>query len=72
VNMQDSGHHIVWYTLPWSYEMIHQGIMRVWRQGQRNKVIVHYLIVSDTEDERVYKRSIQHGARHDRIMKGLM
>jgi len=72
VNMQDSGHHVVFYTCPWSLEMVIQGIGRVWRQGQKEKVIVHYLLISDTEDARVYDRLLNRQDVHARIMQGLL
>jgi len=72
VNLQDSGSVIVWFTIPWSYEMVHQGTCRLWRQGQRNKVIVHYLIVAGTEDERVFDRVQERAGTHDRVMEGLL
>lgn len=71
LNMQDSGNIVVWYTVPWSYEMINQGIARLWRQGQRNKVKSYYLLVEETEDERVFARTEERKAMHDRIMEGL-
>lgn len=72
LNMQDSGNVIVWYTVPWSFEMINQGTARIWRQGQKHKVLCYYLIVTDTEDETVYERVEERGATHDRVMKGLL
>lgn len=71
LNMQDSGNIVVWYTVPWSYEMINQGIARLWRQGQRNKVKSYYLLVEKTEDVRVYGRINERAAMHERVMKGL-
>ncbi len=72
LNLQDSGHVIVWYTLPWSFEMVNQGIARLWRQGQQNKVLVYYLLVEGTEDERVYERVGEREQMHDKIMKALI
>lgn len=72
LNLQDSGNVIVWYTVPWSYEMLNQGTARLWRQGQKNKVLCYYLIISDTIDEDVFERVEDRGATHDRVMKGLL
>lgn len=72
LNLQDSGHVLVFYTLPWSFEMVNQGIARLWRQGQQNKVLVHYLLVEDTEDERVFERVEERAQMHDEVMKGLL
>jgi len=72
LNLQDSGSVIVWYTVPWSYEMINQGIARLWRQGQRNKVLVYYLLISDTEDAKVYERVKSRESTHKRVMEALL
>lgn len=72
LNMQDSGNVIVWYTVPWSFEMVNQGTARLWRQGQRNKVLCYYLIVEDTEDEKVYARVGEREDTHNRVMEGLL
>lgn len=72
LNLQDSGNVIVWYTVPWSFEMLNQGTMRLWRQGQQNKVLCYYLIVEKTVDEDVYERVEERAATHDRVMEGLL
>ncbi len=72
LNLQQCGHDILWYTVPWSYEMINQGIARLWRRGQLNQVNVNYLVVEETEDERVYDKSIEMSALHDRVMSKLL
>ena len=72
LNLQDSGRVLVWYSLPWSYEMVNQGIARLWRQGQKNRVLTYYLLVNDTIDCTVYDRVQEREGTHYRIMKGLM
>jgi superfamily II DNA or RNA helicase len=72
LNLQDAGNIVVWFTVPWSYELINQGIARIWRQGQKNKVISYYLLVEKTEDERVYARVGEREGTHNRVMKGLL
>lgn len=72
LNMQDSGNVIVWYTVPWSFEMVNQGTARLWRQGQKNNVLSYYLLVEGSEDMRVFDRVQERGETHDRVMKGLV
>lgn len=72
LNLQDSGNIVVWYTVPWSYEMINQGIARLWRQGQKNRVISYYLLVTETEDEKVFARAKEREGTHNRVMKALL
>ncbi len=54
LNLQDGGHTLVWYTLPWSLELYQQATARLYRQGQTQHVVVQHLIAVDTVDERVY------------------
>lgn len=72
LNLQDSGNVVIFYTLPWSYEMVNQGIARLWRQGQKNKVLVYYLLIGGTEDERVFARVNEREGTHNRVMQGLL
>lgn len=53
LNLQDGGHIIVWYSLPWSLEQYQQANARLYRQGQERPVIIHHLIASGTVDEQV-------------------
>lgn len=53
LNLQDGGHHAIWYGLNWSYELYTQANARLHRQGQTEKVIVHQLIATGTRDEDV-------------------
>ena len=53
LNLQDGGHHIIWFGLNWSLELYQQANKRLHRQGQRHTVIVHTLIVQGSMDEDV-------------------
>lgn len=53
LNMQDGGHTIVWYGLNWSLELYMQANARLHRQGQKETVVVHHLVLKDSIDERV-------------------
>lgn len=55
LNLQSGGHHLIWYTLPWSLELYAQGEARLYRQGQTQPVIVHRLLVKGGADELVAK-----------------
>ena len=53
LNLQEGGHIIVWFGLPWSLELYQQANARLHRQGQEQGVIVHHILCEDTMDERV-------------------
>ncbi len=53
LNIQDGGHHIIWFGLPDSLELYMQANARLHRNGQQHPVLVHRLIVTDSADEDV-------------------
>jgi SNF2 family DNA or RNA helicase len=56
VNLQQVGHHICWYSLPWDLEWYSQMIARIWRQGSTAKrVFVHHIVARNTIDEVIVK-----------------
>ena len=55
LNLQSGGSTIIWFGLTWSLELYQQANARLWRQGQKETVIVHHLVTKDTIDEQVMK-----------------
>lgn len=55
LNLQVGGNIIVWFGLTWSLELYQQANARLYRQGQKNTVIVHHLVAEETIDEAVMK-----------------
>ena len=53
LNLQAGGNIIVWFGLTWSLELFQQFNARLYRQGQKQNVIIHYLIMKGTYDEDV-------------------
>ena len=53
LNLQEGGHVVVWYSLPWSLELYQQANARLYRQGQTKPVIINHLIAQGTVDEDV-------------------
>jgi len=53
LNLQAGGCALVWFSLTWSLELYKQTIARLWRQGQKETVVVHHIIASGTIDENV-------------------
>ena len=56
LNLQQGGHHIIWYGLTWSLELYEQVNARLWRQGQQARtVVVTHIVTEGTIDERILK-----------------
>lgn len=55
LNLQAGGSTIVWFGLTWSLELYQQLNARLWRQGQKDTVIIHHIITKGTHDEDVIR-----------------
>ena len=53
LNLQAGGCAIVWFSLTWSLELYQQTNARLWRQGQKETVVIHHIIAKNTIDENV-------------------
>lgn len=53
LNLQQGGSTIIWFGLNWSLELYEQANARLWRQGQKNTVVIHHIVVKGTMDEQV-------------------
>ena len=56
LNLQEGGHIIAWYGIPWSLELYQQANARLHRQGQEKPVLVYHLVTEGTADEAVLKK----------------
>ncbi len=54
--MQHGGSDVCWFGLIDQPEIHTQFNARLWRQGQRNEVRIHYLLARRTVDEAVWQR----------------
>ena len=59
LNLQTGGSTLIWFGLTWSLELYLQTNARLWRQGQKNTVVIHHLITRGTIDEQVV-RALKH------------
>lgn len=71
LNLQDGGNHVVWFGLTWSLELYQQANGRLYRQGQKQKVILHHLVVQGGADEDVMQALEGKAATQDRLLEAL-
>jgi hypothetical protein len=56
LNLQHGGHHVVWFSLPWSLELWKQANARLARPGQAHStVFAHVLLIPGTIEDHVYR-----------------
>ena len=53
LNLQSGGSTLIWLGLTWSLEIYQQTNARLWRQGQRDTVVIHHIVAKGTIDEQV-------------------
>lgn len=53
LNLQYGGSALIWYGLTWSLELYQQTNARLWRQGQKDTVVIMHIIASGTIDEHI-------------------
>ncbi|MFR7820052.1 DEAD/DEAH box helicase [Candidatus Pseudoruminococcus sp.] len=53
LNLQSGGSTLVWFGITWSLELYQQTVARLWRQGQKNTVIIQHIIARNTIDENI-------------------
>jgi len=53
LNLQAGGSTLVWFGLTWSLELYQQTNARLWRQGQKDTVVIHHIITKGTIDDDV-------------------
>lgn len=68
INLQQGGCHLVWFSTIWSLELYQQTNDRLFRQGQKDTVVIQHLITKGTVDEDV----MQALARKDLTQEALM
>ncbi len=59
LNLQSGGSTVVWFGLTWSLELYQQANARLYRQGQKDTVVIHHLITKGTIDE-----NVMHALKH--------
>lgn len=68
LNLQGVGAAVVFHSLTYNLEEYEQLIRRVWRQGQKERVMVHHIVARDTVDQAILKAI----ARKDHTQQSLL
>lgn len=71
LNLQDGGNHVIWFGLTWSLELYQQANGRLHRQGQKQKVILHHLVVQGGADEDVMAALEGKAETQDKLLEAL-
>lgn len=68
LNMQGRGGIVIFFSMTWSLEDYEQFYRRVWRQGQKRRVLVYHILAKNTVDEDMWW-TIKH---HDKNQRALL
>ena len=71
LNLQAGGNIIIWYGQTWSLELYQQFNARLYRQGQRNCVTIHHLILNGTHDEDVIRALKAKDKKQNALMESI-
>lgn len=68
LNLQQGGHTLIWYSLPWSLEQYVQTNKRLHRRGQTHPVIIHHILTEQTIDDKVLNTLNKKDEREQRLL----
>lgn len=71
LNLQDGGNTVVWFGLTRSLELYEQANARLHRQGQKDTVFIHHLVVAGSVDEDVMAALKAKGESQNRLLAAL-
>lgn len=71
LNLQEGGNHVIWFGQNWNLELYQQANKRLPRPGQKEKVIIHHLVVVGGRDEDVMAALEGKGATQASLMESL-
>lgn len=71
LNLQAGGSTVIWFGLTWSLELYQQANARLWRQGQKETVIIHHIVCKNTIDEQVIKALQKKQTGQDALIKAI-
>lgn len=71
LNLQSGGSTLVWFSLTWSLELYQQTNARLYRQGQKDTVVIHHLITKNTIDEDIMKSLKKKDKTQEALMRAV-
>lgn len=71
LNLQDGGSTLIWYTLPWSLEAYEQMNARIYRQGQKDPVVIYHIMTKHTVDSKVLKALTKKDMTQTRLIEAV-
>lgn len=71
LNLQYGGSIVVWFGLTWSLELYQQANARLYRQGQKDTVIINHIVAKGTVDEDVIKALQQKKVGQDKLLEAV-
>lgn len=71
LNLQHGGSTVIWFSLPWSLELYSQANARLWRQGQKNTVVIFRLLAEGTIDHDVLRALEKKDLTQENLMRAV-
>jgi SNF2 family DNA or RNA helicase len=71
LNLQHGGSTVIWMSLPWSLELYQQANARLWRQGQKDTVVIFRLIAEGTIDRDVARALEKKDVTQEALMQAV-
>lgn len=71
LNLQHGGSTVIWFSLPWSLELYQQSNARLWRQGQKDTVVVFRLLAKGTLDTDVARALEKKDVTQEALMQAM-
>ena len=71
LNLQETKASIIFYSLGWNMDDHYQFIRRIWRKGQKYKVLLYFIMAEDTIDEAIVDVLESKHASQERLFKAL-
>lgn len=71
LNLQHGGSTVIWFSLPWSLELYQQANARLWRQGQKDTVVVFRFLAKGTIDTDVARALEKKDVTQEALMQAM-